>query len=195
MSMLSRFRLALLVLLVLTIQRTILDGVVIDHAHPDAMLLVPLLIAYLEGPEKGAVAGFVIGLLTDVFLPTPFGLTALTLTVVAYYVGALKPNGQQSQVKWPVPLVVAGASAVQVAFFAVLGRILGQPAMLTNGTVAIVAVVAIANGVLALPVLKAVSWAVGDASHRRRPAARRGAPGSARTARNVVVPESRWRSA
>ncbi len=192
MSALGRFRMLLLVLLVLVVQRTILDGIVIDHAHPDAMLLVPLVIGYREGPEKGAVAGFLVGLLSDIFLPTPFGLTALTLTVVAYYVGALKPAGREPSARWLVPLVVAGASAVEVAFFAVLGRILGQPAMLTSSTVAIVSVVAVGNGLLALPVLAAVSWATGDDSRRGGPPARSSAVRPARRTRHSMSPESRW---
>jgi rod shape-determining protein MreD len=199
MNLLGRFRLVLLVLLILTIQRTILDGVVVHHAHPDAMVLIPIVIAYLYGPEKGAVAGFVVGLLSDLFLATPFGLTALTLTATSYYVGVIKSSTRASS--WWLPgLVAAAASSVQVVFFALLGAILGQPAMLQDNLAAIVIVVAVANGLLAAPVLRAVSWATassGASARSRRALGSSDAGSGGRSAaitRSAATTRSSWRS-
>ncbi|MGH9017480.1 MAG: hypothetical protein ACRDY1_07005, partial [Acidimicrobiales bacterium] len=69
-------RTTIVLFVVLVVQVTLLDGVRVDGAHPEAMLLLPVAAGYVSGPERGAGLGFVAGLLADLFLPTTFGLTA-----------------------------------------------------------------------------------------------------------------------
>ena len=67
----------IVIVVVLVVQHTLLDAVRVDGAHPDVMLLLPMAAGYAAGPDRGAVFGFVAGLLADLFLPTTFGLSAL----------------------------------------------------------------------------------------------------------------------
>src|SRR5205807_513217 len=68
----------------------VLAGIHVHRVRPDAMLLVAVLAGLVAGPEKGAVTGFVAGLLADLTLQTPFGLSALVLSLVGFGVGMLQ---------------------------------------------------------------------------------------------------------
>lgn len=54
------------------------------RAAPDFLFLALVLIAIRARPGFAAVAGFVVGLITDVLTPASFGAASLAHTVVAY---------------------------------------------------------------------------------------------------------------
>jgi rod shape-determining protein MreD len=54
------------------------------RAAPDFLLLALLLLAIRSRPGTAAVAGFVVGLITDVLTPARFGAGALAHTLVGY---------------------------------------------------------------------------------------------------------------
>ena len=54
------------------------------RAAPDFLLLALLLVAIRARPGIAALAGFVVGLVTDVLTPASFGAAALAHTVVGY---------------------------------------------------------------------------------------------------------------
>jgi rod shape-determining protein MreD len=54
------------------------------RAAPDFLLLGLMLFAIRSRPGTGAVAGFLVGLMTDVLTPAHFGAGALAHTVVGY---------------------------------------------------------------------------------------------------------------
>lgn len=55
-----------------------------SRAAPDFLLLALLLLAIRSRPGAAAVAGFVVGLVTDVLTPARFGAGALAHTLVGY---------------------------------------------------------------------------------------------------------------
>lgn len=55
-----------------------------SRAAPDFLLLALLLLAIRSRPGTAAVAGFVVGLVTDVLTPASFGAGALAHTAVGY---------------------------------------------------------------------------------------------------------------
>jgi rod shape-determining protein MreD len=57
---------------------------------PDLVLVALLFLAIRTRPAVGAVAGFLVGLLSDAVAPTTFGAGALALTIVGFSVGWLK---------------------------------------------------------------------------------------------------------
>lgn len=57
---------------------------------PDFLLVALLFLAIRTRPATGAVAGFVVGLLSDAIAPTAFGAGALALTIVGFLAGWLK---------------------------------------------------------------------------------------------------------
>ena len=57
---------------------------------PDLVLVALLFLAIRTRPAVGAVAGFVVGLLTDAVVPTTFGAGAFALTIIGFAAGWLK---------------------------------------------------------------------------------------------------------
>jgi rod shape-determining protein MreD len=111
------------------------------------------------GPIRGATMGFAAGITVDVFLRTPMGLSSLVFTLVGYGVGLIS-TGVLSP-SWYLPVVTASmASAAGVVLYAFVGAMLGEP-MVSRRLVVIVGVVAVGNAVLAIPVIRAVTWAMG----------------------------------
>jgi rod shape-determining protein MreD len=154
-----RFRVPVLLVSALALHLTLFSVLRVSGAAPDVMLLVAVAGGLVGGPVRGAVLGFAAGMAIDVFLRTPMGLSALVFTLVGYGVGVVSTGVLTPS--WYLPVVTASiASAAGVVLYAVVGAVLGEP-MVSRRLVLIVAVVAIGNGILAVPVLRAVTWAMG----------------------------------
>ena len=150
-------RLALVTLVLLVIQSTLMLSIRIRGVHPDLLWLVPITAAILDGPETGAIAGFWSGLAFD--LPTPFGLSALVGCILGYAVGsATKAVGREATWLTPVAAVIGSVAADML--FAVLGGIFGQRDMVQIDFAALVAVVAVSSALLVIPVNWAMRWAL-----------------------------------
>jgi len=152
-------RATLVVFVVLGVQHSLLDAVRVDGAHPDAMLLLPVAAGYAAGPDRGAIFGFFSGLAADLFLPTPFGLSALVGCLLGYATG-VATRGLVRSSWWLPPAVAAAATAGGMTAYAILGAVLGQPGMLRAYLVPALVVGTPAAAVLATPVLRMVAWAV-----------------------------------
>lgn len=153
-------RLGLLLLGAALFQVSVLDNLVVHHAHPDVMLLVAIGAGLAGGAQQGAVCAFVTGIVADLFVDTPFGISALTFVLVAFTVGtAVRGTVERPSIGMRfATAVLAGAAGTML--FAGIGYILGEPLILRSNLVAVVAVVAAGNAVMAIPVLAAVQWAV-----------------------------------
>ena len=84
----GRWRLWLVVLLLVVLQFTLrpLPGDPrIVRVAPDFLLLALLIVANRSRPGDGAIAGFVVGLVTDSLSNAAFGAGALAHTVVGYF--------------------------------------------------------------------------------------------------------------
>jgi len=151
-------RVVVLVLVAVVLQEALMNDIVIHKAHPEILVLLPIMAGILVSPGSGAVTGFVVGLAADCFLPTPFGMSAIVFTLVGYASGALLGDLAQFR-RWMV--IAAGflGSLVEVAGFALLAALFGQPSMLTGNLIVVMVVVAVCNGFLALPTWWAMRWA------------------------------------
>jgi rod shape-determining protein MreD len=154
-----RFRVPLLLISLLAVHLTLFSVVRVAGAAPDVMLLLAVAAGLVGGPVRGAVLGFGAGIAVDVFLRTPMGLSALVFTLVGYGVGLVSTGVLTPS--WYLPVVAASiASAAGIVLYAFVGAMLGEP-MVSRRLVAIVGVVAVGNAVLAMPVIRAVTWAMG----------------------------------
>lgn len=93
---------------------------------PDLLMVVVISIALLEGPAAGATVGFAGGLLRDLLLVAPKGLSGLAYLITGYAVGAARPYVQSSSVLVPVAAICAG-SFVSGMLYEVLQILLGRP--------------------------------------------------------------------
>jgi rod shape-determining protein MreD len=149
----------LVVALVLVVQQALMAGLRIHGAHPDLMLLLPIAFGLAGGSERGAAMGFVAGLLADLFVGTPFGLSALVYTLVGFGVGTTEADGLGGG-WWATPLIASVASAGGVLLYAGLGAAVGEGQMLHQHLVTITVVVAVVNGLLAVPTARLARWAM-----------------------------------
>ncbi len=80
-------RLAVVVLAAVLVQVGLLNQIVIGGAHPDVFLMLAISAGLVAGPQRGAILGFTLGLVADVFVQTPYGLSSLCYVLVAFAVG------------------------------------------------------------------------------------------------------------
>jgi rod shape-determining protein MreD len=152
-----RVRAAAALALTLVVHLTLLSRLRIDNVRPDALLLLALMAGLVAGPERGAVVGFCAGLLADLFLQTPFGLSALTYCLVGFAVGSLQTGILRAA--WWIPVVTgAGASVAGTVLYAVLGAMVGQTAFVSPRLPAIALIVGFMNGALAPAAVRLVGW-------------------------------------
>jgi rod shape-determining protein MreD len=109
----------------LLLQSTIFAQVTLAGAKPELMYLVTIVLAMLEGPSAGAIGGFSAGMAQDFLLNQPKGITALTLTLVGYVVGVIRPYITTPSPLLPV-LLVAAATAGGVVAYGLVAFLLGQ---------------------------------------------------------------------
>ncbi|WP_420640212.1 rod shape-determining protein MreD [Candidatus Poriferisocius sp.] len=124
---------------------------------PEVPLAIAVTAGLVGGPERGAVAGFAIGLGIDLYLPTLFGLSALIYTVWGYTVGLLQER--MFRRAWWINVSVTGAAtAGGLLVYAVLGELLGQANLYTDRLYLVMGVAAVYNLVLSLPLLGLWRW-------------------------------------
>ncbi len=154
-------RLPPLLLLVVLLHTTLFAEVRVAGVAPELLLLVAVAAGIAAGPQRGAVVGFAAGLVADLFLTTPFGLSALVYCLTGYAVGVLQGSILRMN-RW-IPLVtVATASALAVAGFALAGAVVGQTHLISERLVTVALVVALLHGILALPAVRVVRWTFGE---------------------------------
>jgi len=149
----------------LLLQTTVLARMRVWGVMPDFMLLVAVAGGIAAGASRGATLGFASGMLIDLFLPTPLGLSALVFTLVGYGVGVANTGVLRSA--WYTPVLTAGgASVAGVALYALVGSVLGE--RMINGHLATIAfVVGVSNAVLAPVAVKFVDWSLGSLKSQR----------------------------
>jgi len=154
----TRVRLALALFLVLLLHLTVLADVRLIGVRPDAPLLIAVVAGLVTGAERGAIIGFSAGVLADLFLPSPFGLSALVYCLIGFAVGSIQSGILRNA--WWIPVVTAfGASAAGIVLYAALGATVGETEMVGPRLPLIAVLVGLMNALLAPPATRLVSWA------------------------------------
>jgi rod shape-determining protein MreD len=152
-------RFTLLVLIALTVQLGLLAEFRVAGATGDVMMLLALVAGLAGGPLRGGVAGFVVGLVFDLVLLSPFGVTALTYCLLGYALGFV-PSEFVRGAFWVPPLIVLGASAVGTVLYVAVETVFGQEGIFTAHVVPMAIVVAVINALLAPIAFRATRWAL-----------------------------------
>ncbi|GAA2154655.1 rod shape-determining protein MreD [Kitasatospora kazusensis] len=121
---------AVLTLLGLVLQVSVLGRLQLPGATPDLLMLIVVGLALVYGPSGGCVVGFAAGLLADLAPPSDhaIGRYALVLCVVGYAVGLLRPEGSRQRSALSALVVVAGAAVVSTLLYAMVGALVGDTA-------------------------------------------------------------------
>ena len=154
-------RLLLLVVMIVIVQVTIFPHLRLFGVVPDLGLLVAIAVGYQEGPEAGALIGFVAGFGYDLFLETPIGLNALAYALVGYGVGVLEAGLFRSPRWLPSFLGLLGGLAGGLLFIAV-GVLAGVEAVKGSHAVQDVLLAALYDALLAPVVFFLVRKVLGD---------------------------------
>lgn len=154
--MLRNARLALVLVLLLTVQTTWMADFRPFGVTGDLLLLATIAAGLASGPLRGAIIGFIAGLALDLVQLTPFGLSALAYLAVGYVVGSAHAGVLRSAPWIPV---VAGfvATALGLVFYVVLGQLVGQHFRLP-GLTRVVLITSVMNAVLVTPAMLAFRW-------------------------------------
>ncbi len=165
MSADARFRVPLVVVTALVLHLAVLSRVRVFGVMPDAMLLLALAAGLTAGSSAGAGVGFLSGMAVDLFLDTPFGLSALVFTLVGFAMGTVATGILRST--WWIPVVaVFIGSAAGVVLFALAGAVVGQSGMVTGRLALIAPVVGALNAVLAPLAGRMTGWALARTAAR-----------------------------
>jgi rod shape-determining protein MreD len=136
-----------LVVTALLLQSVVFAKFQLGGAKPELIALLTIVVASLEGPAAGALAGFFGGIAEDFLLNQPKGITALTLTLVGYAVGMISQYTTAATPLLPVALV-AGGTAVAVVFSQLVGFLLGQQGVTFLYVIRVALLTAVYNALL-----------------------------------------------
>lgn len=164
---LRRVRLVLLVITLVVLENTVFRHLRIFDAIPALCLIATVAIAYEEGPQTGALFGFVSGLATDMLLSaTPAGLSGLSFALTGYLLGVLQ-GGVIREVKGISPLLALVGGLIGGTIFLVVGGIIGVDGFFTLAQARIVIVAAVYDAAIAPLVFAFARWANHDPDRDR----------------------------
>lgn len=88
--MIRRLTLGLVLAVVLVLETTIFKDLTVYGVEPDLVLIVAIAYALINGPEKGAIFGFIGGLAQDIMTGRYLGMNALSKALSCYLVGQVE---------------------------------------------------------------------------------------------------------
>jgi rod shape-determining protein MreD len=142
-------RLALLLVLLVVLQTSLMPHLRIADVVPDLGLVAAVALAVRFGPELGASFGFAAGLATDLFLQTPLGLSAFAFGFTAFLVGILQSRLARPA-WWFRPAIAAAAGIVAGVCFVGLGALVGQSQLWALRSIRTILLAAAYDGVVAV---------------------------------------------
>ncbi|MDE0066950.1 MAG: rod shape-determining protein MreD [Acidimicrobiaceae bacterium] len=158
----STLRSAALILVALVVQVTVFADVRISGVAPELLVLLAVMLGYWAGPRRGPTVAFVIGLLWDVYLPTPLGLSAIVFAMVAFAVGTGGAElFRDSRVQ--LAAIAAVGTFGAVAGYALLGEVMGQRGLVDLEMLRVALIAGLVNALLAPMTRALVAWVLGPA--------------------------------
>ncbi len=154
---------------VVVVQLTLADKLSVAGVHPELVWVLPVAAGLAGGATAGMAAGFVGGLVADLFLPTPFGLTALVAVLVGFAAGRLGEEGigDLGGAAWIVaPALGLAAGLVAPLAYAAFGALGGHSSYLSLELPVVSGLDAAACALLVRPVMRALGPALATDSMR-----------------------------
>ncbi len=165
-------RIALVAVLAVVIQDTLISQISIFGVAADITPLVVMSIGLLAGSMAGAIAGFAIGLMVDTVMFQTIGVSSLLFITVGYWSGRLRELRDPSH-----GLVPMGLAALATLFtgvgMAVIQFMLGVNAPVSWLLIQQIVLQVLVNSLIALPVYEIVRRALYRALPRDPRARRR----------------------
>jgi rod shape-determining protein MreD len=164
-------RLALLAFATVVVQQTSVSQISIFGVNADLSPLVVMSVGLLAGSLPGAIFGFATGLLVDIVLVQPLGVTSLLYIGVGFWSGRLRELRDPSHGLVPLALGAAATAAVGVGM-TLIQFLLGVDSPVSLLLAQQIFVTVLVNTLIALPVYalvrRIVQPALPDDPRRRR---------------------------
>ena len=148
---------AILIVLAVIIEVTVLAPLDFPGATPSLVLVTVAALAFAFGPVTGAASGFAAGLLLDLAPPATgtLGISSLILTLIGYALGRVFDS--DSRPLAVTTLLTAGAAALSILAAAGLGGLLGNPRIVWSDVPVMTLTGALYAAILALLVIPLVN--------------------------------------
>ncbi|MYW03426.1 rod shape-determining protein MreD [Streptomyces sp. SID3343] len=120
---------ALLIVIGLVVQVSVLARLGLPGAVPDLLLVIVVALAMTYGPTSGCVIGFSAGLCADLAPPADHaaGRYAFVLCLAGYFAGLFASRSTRRSILTPI-MVVAVAAAATTMLYAGVGALVGDTA-------------------------------------------------------------------
>jgi rod shape-determining protein MreD len=151
-------RLGGVLVVALVFQVALLNQVLIFGLHPDVMVIFPVAAGLIAGAERGATIGFAAGLLADLVVALPYGLSPLTFCLAGFVAGLLARAAGAHEIGLLTSVSCSALAAATTLLYAVIGTVIGQPGLLSSRTVSSLIIVGLGGLVLSFPVLTVLRW-------------------------------------
>ena len=164
-------RVALLVILAVVVQESVISQISIFGVNADITPLIVMSIGLLTGSLPGAIVGFFCGLLVDTLLVQTLGVTSLLYIVIGYWAGRLRELRDPAH--GLVPLAGgAAATAVAGVGMTIIQFLLGVDSPVSWLLAQQIFITVLVNTIIALPVYalvrRVITPALPDDPRRRR---------------------------
>lgn len=113
---------AALAIIFYCLQTTACKAIAIASISPNIMLVIPICFGYFKGSDEGMYAGFVTGLLYDVFYTPIFGFSILAFSVVGYIAGLFQKEYDNQRIL--IPMIIVAIAAFSYEFLIYIGGFL-----------------------------------------------------------------------
>lgn len=158
-----RVRWALMITATFVVSVALVAQFPVAGVRAETMLLLGICAGLVGGPNRGAWVGFISGLLVDLTLYGTLGVAALCFTVVGFLSGMVSEFIPDQSRVVSVGISVIGTVA-GVSLYAVVSQFLGGHTLSDPDLGQVIAIVAVLNAVLCLPVLALCRRVEGDHS-------------------------------
>lgn len=153
-------RLTLVGLLFLGLQTTLLNELRPFGVCLQSMLLLSVGAGLAKGSETGAIVGFMMGLMYDMELTTPLGVTGVVFAATGYLAGIADTFVHEST-WWSRTLIGTAAGMVGMVLMPLALSMVGVEGALTTKVFVIVVVVGGFNAVFSEAAVRICRWAFG----------------------------------
>ncbi len=164
-------RVAVLVIIAVVVQETMISQISIFGVNADVTPLVVMSVGLLTGSLPGAIVGFFCGLLVDTLLVQTLGITSLLYITIGYWSGRLRELRDPSHGLVPLGLGAAATAFAGIGM-TIIQFLLGVDSPVSWLLLQQILITVLVNTIIALPVYalvqRIITPALPEDPHRRR---------------------------
>lgn len=146
-------------MILLAIQKTLFVNIQPFGVIVQVVLAFAASAGVVGGPERGAITGFVLGMIFDLSTGSPLGSTSIAMGVAGYAAGWLDVI-RIDTTWWLAAVFVGGASAIGEFLVPVIRRFVGEENAFTPDLTKVVSVVGVSAAALSLVLVPLARWAL-----------------------------------